>query len=367
MNKARVFLNNKKTLISIIFIQLVLIISGAVWLFVSLKSDTKSNQNFERTKIPVEAALLKTKDFTTSIKANTSLEANDRVMLKPSDAGFIKEILFKSGSYVKKGDILIRLEDAETQARVADAKAKVELAKLEYQRAEGLVKRSVGTKQEMDKKHAELLGAQAALSIMEAKQDQTLLKAPFDGIVSFKSVSVGSYVKPGEDLVEIVDINPVILDFRIPEVYIEKVHVGQTIEVSVQGYPEYLFTAEIEAIDPVVDAEGHSFRVRATLPNTRHDLKPGLYAEMKIPIEVHKDVIIVPESAIDSVGNEEFVYVIADEKAHHVPVETGGRDGNEVEIKGGLRPGLMIVTSGQMNLHHGAPITVIQPKKLKAY
>jgi len=352
----------------VIAVEFLIIISLSTWLGTILwLNRPKAEEARKIEPRPVIAQPVKTTNFEVLLKVSGKLEATDSVVIKPTEPGVIKDILFVSGAPVQKGEILIQLDDTLEYARVQEAEAKLKHAEAAYERAENLLKREVGPAKERDRALAELEVAKAHLNTAQKRLEQTTLRAPFDGIVSLKTISVGAYVKPGEELLTIVDINPIKVDFQVSEVYLKKLQVGQEIEVEVQGFPQNIYTAVIEAIDPVIESQGHSIKVRATIPNRNRDLKPGLFATIILRTETHQGAMIVPESAIETQGNQEYVYVVLDGVARKAPVKTGERNGKDVEILTGLKPGLMVITAGQLSIQDGYPVTVVDLKKIKAY
>lgn len=352
----------------VILVEFLIILGLAAWLgtilWLNRPQEDASKKPDPRSVI---AQPVKTTNFEVLLKVSGKLEATDSVVIKPTEPGVIKSILFTSGAAVEKDEILIQLDDTLDLARLQEAEAKLKHAEADYERAENLLKRQVGPAKERDRALAQLEMARAGVNTAQKKLEQTTLRAPFAGIVSIKNVSVGAYVKPGEELLTLVDITPIKVDFQVSEIYLKKLTVGQEVEVEIQGFPDNIYTAVIEAIDPVVESQGHSIKVRAIIPNRKGDLKPGLFATIILKTEIHQGVMTIPESAIETQGNQEYVYVVLDGVARKAPIKTGERNGKEVEVTTGLRPGLMVVTAGQLSIQDGYPVTVVDPKKIKAY
>lgn len=349
-------------------VELVIIICVALWALIAwLKDDDAAQKKYQLPTVTVEAKPVERTDFETFISAVGTLKANESIIVRPQEGGVIKSVSFSSGEYVKKGEVLLELEDRVLQAQLQEALAKRDTRKAEYDRAESLFAKKAYPKSKRDEALGNYKVSKASVDLMQAKVQQSILSAPFDGIVGLKDVSVGAYIKPGEEIVSLDNVDPILIDFRISEIHLDKVTVGQTVQVEIDGFSQNLYEATIEAIDPVVDAAGHSIRVRAKMQNRGRDLKPGLFARVRFTESLHEKTMIVPESAVETEGNQEFVYAVIDGIARRAPIKTGGRNGRDVEVKSGLQPGMMVVTSGQMRIGEGFPVIVVPDKKKLGY
>lgn len=349
-------------------VELLLILGLVGWMGLSYwKSASAEKKKYQLPTMTVEAQPVEMGDYETFISTVGTLKANESVDIRAQDGGVIKEILFKSGTPVNKGETLIILDDQLLKANLAEAQARARLAKVEYERAENLFKKRAIPQSKRDDAKAKMEMADAQVEMSKVKLEQSILKAPFTGIIGLKDVSVGAYVKPAQEIVTLDNLNPIKIDFRISEIHLEKIKVGQNIAVEVDGFPHLQYTATIEAIDPIVDAAGHSIRARATMANPNFELKPGLFARIRFSESLHSNAMLVPESAIETEGNQEFVFVIVDGIARRAPIKTGGRNGKDVEVLSGLQPGMMVVTSGQMRIGEGFPVIVIPDKEKIGY
>ncbi len=353
---------------SVIFFQLALILAGAGtagWYYWKFVRDQGGDKKFEFPPAVVEGAPVEVGVFETFITTVGTLKANESVIIRPEIEGKIKSVLFKSGEKVSKGEVLLLLEDDVYVAREKEASAKVELWKGKYERASILYERKAGTLKDKDEAFSNLKISEAEMDLARSQRRKTVIKAPFDGFVGFRDVSPGSYVRPGEDLVVVDDFDPVKVEFRLAEVMLDKISLGKEVQLEIDGFPNNIFTATIEAIDSNVDPLGHSIRVRATLANKEDLFKPGLFAKVKLLISSHENVIMVPETALESRGNQEFVYIVDKGLARYVPVRTGGRNGEKVEILAGLQPEQVIIVAGQIKVQDKYPVMVVPPHSLK--
>lgn len=353
---------------SLVFFQLMVIIAGvggAGWYYWKVIKAQNVDKKVEFPRAVVEAGPVEVGVFETFLTTVGTLKANESIVIRPEIEGKVKSVLFKSGEKVSKGDVLIILEDDVYAARQKEAESKVSLWKGKYERAHTLYERKAGTLKEKDESYHQLHISEAELQLARSQKRKTVIKAPFDGYIGFKDISPGSYVKPGEDLVVLDDFDPVKVEFRLAETLLDRISVGKEVQVEVEGFPDSIYPATIEAIDSNIDPMGHNIRVRATLSNKEDLFKPGLFVKVKLLLSSHENVIMIPETALESRGNQEFVYVVDQGLARYTPVRPGGRNGEKVEILSGLQPGQIVIVAGQMKVQDRFPVMVVPPQTLK--
>lgn len=358
------------TLRGILFFQTLLIIGGlsfAGWFYWTKIQNQEGPKKRELPQSLVEALPVELGTFETFTSVVGTLKANESIIVRPEVEGVIKEVRFKSGASVAKGDVLFVLEDGVYRAMKKEAQAKVDLWKGKYERAKILYERKAGTLREQEESFAQLTMAQADLDKVNRQLKKTTIRAPFNGVVGLKTISPGAYVRPGEDLVTLDDLDPMNIEFRLGENMIDKLEVGKVVQVEIDGFPDNVFEATIEAIDTNVDPMGHSIRVRAQLANKEELFKPGLFGKVKLLVSAHEDVIMVPESAVESRGNQDYVYRVEDGKALMTFVKTGGRNGEKIEILAGLEPGQVVIVAGQMKVQDKWPVKAVPPYLLKRF
>ena len=358
------------TLRSIVIFQTLLIIGGLSfggWFYWTKMKNPEGPKKRELPQALVEALPVELGTFETFTSVVGTLKSNESIIVRPEVEGVIKQVNFKSGASVSKGDILFVLEDGVYRAMKKEAQAKVELWKGKYERAKILYERKAGTLREQEESFAQLKMAEADLDKVNRQLKKTTIRAPFNGVVGFKAISPGAYVRPGEDLVTLDDLDPMNIEFRLGENMIDKLEVGKVVQVEIDGFPDNVFEATIEAIDTNVDPMGHSIRVRAQLSNKEELFKPGLFGKVKLLVSAHEDVIMVPESAVESRGNQDYVYRVEDGKALQTFVKTGGRNGEKIEILAGLEPGQTVIVAGQMKVQDKWPVKAVPPYLLKRF
>lgn len=309
--------------------------------------------------IAVEVAEARAARTSTDIRAIGSLQSDETVQLAPEIAGRVSEIDFVEGTRVKAGDVLVRLDDALVRAEVTDAEARLSFAQANNERARQLSRTGNVTERSRDEAVTNFETASAALELAKTRLDKHLLRAPFDGIVGVRNVSVGAFVAVGTPVVNIEKIDGLKVDFKVPEIYLTSISVGQVVDVTVDALPGRTFAGKIYAINPLIDVNGRALQVRARLENEDLVLRPGLFARILIKGAVQRDVVIVPESAILPRAGDNFVFRVSDGKAQEVGVKLGERSDATVEITAGVMPGDLVVTAGQHKLRDGATVEVV--------
>jgi membrane fusion protein (multidrug efflux system) len=309
--------------------------------------------------IAVEVAEARAARTSTDIRAIGSLQSDETVQLAPEIAGRVSEIDFVEGTRVKAGDVLVRLDDALVRAEVTDAEARLSFAQANNERARQLSRTGNVTERSRDEAVTNFETANAALELAKTRLDKHLLRAPFDGIAGVRNVSVGAFVAVGTPVVNIEKIDGLKVDFKVPEIYLTSISVGQAVDVTVDAIPGRAFAGKIYAINPLIDVNGRALQVRARLDNEGLVLRPGLFARILIKGAVQRDVVVVPESAILPRSGDNFVFRVSDGKAREVGVKLGERSDATVEITEGVTPGDLVVTAGQHKLRDGAAVEVV--------
>jgi membrane fusion protein (multidrug efflux system) len=311
--------------------------------------------------VAVEAAVARAAKTTTDIRAIGSLRSDESVQIASEIGGRIEKINFTEGGTVAAGDVLVQLDDDLAQASVADAKARYELAEANNKRAKQLSASGFATEKAFDEAATKYEIARATLELEKTRLAKHVVKAPFPGVVGLRKVSPGSFIAIGTPIVNLEKIDIIKVDFKLPELFLASVSVGQSIDVIVDAYPGRTFVGEIYAIDPLVDVNGRALALRARLPNADMALRPGLFARVLVKGKQTREVVLVPESAILPRGGETFVFRIDAGKAFEAKVKLGERHGAEVEILEGVLPNTQVVTAGQLKLRNGVAVEVIEP------
>jgi membrane fusion protein (multidrug efflux system) len=311
--------------------------------------------------VTVEAARVVRAALPQVITAVGSLRSDESVTLRPEVAGRIAMIGFAEGQRVQKGTVLVRLDPTVNEAEVKQARANMTLAKSKYDRAVDLAKSNFISGQARDEAESNMKVADAALAVAEAKLAKTEIKAPFSGIIGLRQVSVGDYVKEGADLVNLEAVDPLKVDFRVPEIYLKQVRAGQALEIALDAIPGRTYAGRVFAINPLVDAAGRAIVIRAQVSNPDTSLRPGMFARVRLITEERRDALVVPEQALVPFGSEQFVFRVVDGKAQRARVEIGQRGDGKVEIRQGVGPEDVVVVAGQLKLRDGVAVALSRP------
>jgi len=307
----------------------------------------------------VEAAKVAMQSLPQAITTVGSLRSDESVVVRPEVAGRISAILFKEGQQIGKGATLVRLDPAINAAEVQQARANLKLGQSKYDRAVELSQRNFISGQAKDEAENNLRVAEAAVALADARLAKTEIKAPFAGVIGLRVVSVGDYVKEGADVVNLESIDPLKVDFRVPEIYMGQIQVGQSLTVTLDALPGKTFEGKVLAVNPLVDAAGRSVVIRAIVRNSDTSLRPGMFARVKLITRDEKQALVIPEQAIVPQGDEQYVFRVVDGKVVRVKVEIGQRRDSKVEVLKGLAANDVVVTAGQLKLREGMSVTIL--------
>lgn len=305
---------------------------------------------------PVEVAKPTREAVVESASAVGSLRANEAVVLRAELPGRIEEIHFEEGSRVAKGALLFTLDASLVRAEVAEWEATVAQSQREMDRANDLVTRKLAAQNDLDVKRSALAVDQARLASAKTRLSKSQIRAPFGGMVGLRQVSVGEYIQVADELVSLVQVDPLKVDFRVPETLASRVAAGQDVTVSLDAFPGEPFEGKVYAVDPQVDVQTRSVMLRATIPNHEGRLRPGLFANVRVELSRRADSLTIPEQALWPQGGKQFVYVIRAGKSELQEVRLGKRTAGRVEILSGLVPDSDVIIAGQLKIGPGSPV-----------
>ena len=314
----------------------------------------------------VEVAKVEQAKIVDETQSVGSLRSNQGVVLRPEVGGRVSQVLFKDGQRVKKGQVLVQFDDQLPAAQVMQAKAELSIAQANHTRNKELVSQNFISKRSLDESEAALQVAQAKLALAQATLQRLKILAPFDGVAGLRQINVGDYLKDGADMVNVEDIDAVLLDFRLAERFQTKVKPGQKAQVSFDALPGRKFTAIIQAIDPLIDANGRSVGIRGCIDNRQMQLRPGMFARVNAVFGERAEALVLPEEAIVPQGGRATVVKVVpgankDELiSERVTVKIGLRQPGKVEILEGLALGDTVVVAGQQRLQKdGTAVRVV--------
>jgi membrane fusion protein, multidrug efflux system len=315
----------------------------------------------------VEVARVELQTLTDEAQAVGSLRSRQSVVLRPEVSGRVTEVNFRDGERVRRGQLLVQLDDQLPLAQVQQAQAELSIAQANHKRNQELVAQGFISQRSVDESAANLQVAQAKLALARATAARLRIVAPFDGIAGIGNISLGDYLKDGADIVNIEDLDAMFVDFRLPERFQSKLRRGQSALVDLDALPGQRFTAVVQAVDPLVDANGRSVGVRGCIDNRRLQLRPGMFARVTAVFGERDRARVIPEEALVPQAGRAFVVKLVDgpdqdtKIAQRVEVQVGLRRPGRVEVVAGLQPGDLVVTAGQQRVQRdGMPVRVIE-------
>jgi len=312
--------------------------------------------------VDVEVTAARHRLIREEISAVGTLRAAESVMLRPEIAGRIDKIRFHDGQVVRAGDMLFELDATVLGAEVEQARAELDLARSNVRRTRELANQRFVSARSLDEAESSMRVLEAKLKLAQARMSKTRLKAPFDGVLGLRKVSVGDYVEVGADLVLIEDLSSMQVDLRLPERFLGAIEPGQTILLTLDAYPEASLRARLVAIDAQVDAGGRALLVRGRLETNDTKLRTGMFARARLVTGESPDAVVIPEEALVVGADESHVFLVDGEHARRVPVRTGRRTAGLVEVVSGLSAGDRVVVAGHLKLRGERPrINPIMP------
>jgi membrane fusion protein (multidrug efflux system) len=317
-----------------------------------------------------------------NVTAVGSLKTPENVIISPKKAGIIDEILVKEGDRVKKGQILVQLDDVDARLQVERAEAGVKQAAAAVETYRSIVPRylklyesQVIPQQTLDElimrvkvDEARLDLAKAELSLAKQNLLDHRIASSIDGVVNLKIASLGEHVNvaPKDEIMAVVQMDPLELEFYLPENWVEKVHLGSKIQFMVKAFSEEKFTATLRFISPTADPATRNVKMKAVVPNPDYRLKPGYFAEVTVQTGVNPKAVVIPESTLFSQEGKCFAFVVQNGVAHRKEVETGHRFEGKVEILRGIEKGEQVIAVGHEQLREGMKVRIIESARMKS-
>ncbi|HSP89253.1 MAG TPA: efflux RND transporter periplasmic adaptor subunit [Ignavibacteriaceae bacterium] len=348
----------KKRIKPILITIIVLVVAGLIAL-PKLSSSGNDNQTAKNrnTTLPVRAHIVKNEKLANNITTSGTILANEEVELMSEVAGKIVNIFFKEGSSIKKGDLLIKINDSELQAQLEKTKFNLKLLEDREYRQKVLLEREAISKEDYEVSLNELNVVKADIGLINAQIDKTELRSPFDGVIGLKNVSEGSFVNTNTIIATLQNINPVKIDFSIPEKYSGSVKIGDAVKFKVVGNNE-VYIGKVYAIEPKIDPLTRTLKMRALYSNPNRNIFPGSFADVDLILDEIDNALMVPTYSIvpELKGQKIFLY----KNGNAVPqsVEIGIRTDTTVQITKGLKENDTIIVSGILQVKPGMPVII---------
>ena len=303
-----------------------------------------------------------------------TVEAVHGVTVSADLPGMVERINFDSGKYVRQGEVLVELDTRQERAQLAALEAQRDLAQVNFRRTQQLVDQGVISRQEYDQATAQQKATEANVAETRATIERKTIRAPFSGILGIRKVNLGQYLSAGSAVVPLQSLNPIYVDFGVPQQDAGQVRVGRSLRVTSEDLAGQAWTGRVTALDSVVDQATRNVQVQATLSNPEGKLQPGMFVQVEVVVGASRPVITLPASAISYAPYGDSVFIISDlkdPKGHTYRgvrqqfVKVQGSRGDQVAVISGVKPGDEVVTSGVFKLRNGAAVQVnnkVQPE-----
>jgi membrane fusion protein (multidrug efflux system) len=305
----------------------------------------------------VDGIIVTPMSFSNALTVTGSVDANEEVRIISEVSGLVKGIYFSEGTNVRRGQTLVKIDDSELRAQLAQAITKQNLASENERRARLLLQKEAISREEYDIASADFRTTRAQTQLIRAQIAKTVVSAPFSGRIGLRTVSTGEYVTPAMPIANLISINPVKVTFSVPEKYSRQVRVGTTINFTVAGSTQ-VYNARVYAIEPRIEAASRTLQLRARADNPSGLIIPGSFASISLPLATIEDAILVPSQAIVPVQDGKKVFVSDSGKVKEVMIETSTRTENDVLVTAGLKAGDTVLTTGIMTLKEGSKVKV---------
>jgi len=329
-------------------------------------SDQNPAGQFSMPPMPVEVAQVVEQGVSEKFEAVGTIEAIEEVTVVSEINATVVDIPFIEGSHINKGELIAQLDDAQLAADVNRSEALYAQSLATYNRVKKIVDQKAGSPQDLDDALASLKVAEANLELAEARLEKTKIVAPFDGMIGSRRVSVGSFLRTGDAIAELANLNEIRINFSTPERFLSDLKRGSEVIVSSPVFPGHEVKGRIIAIEPIVNSDTRTARIVARVQNPGQKFRPGMSANVSVVLSERANALTIPTEAVFANGNQSFVYIVnADSTVAPTPVTLGLQLSKVVEVVAGLQQGMQIVTAGHQKLFPGAKVIPVssQPQQ----
>jgi membrane fusion protein (multidrug efflux system) len=362
-----------KRMVLMLVIMLALVSGLGFVKFKQVEAAIEQGKNFKIPPTAVTTVVVKKETWPSTLSVIGTAEAIQGVTVSADLPGTIDKIHFESGQWVKEGDILVELDTRQERAQLASLEAQRDLAKVNYGRAQELVKEGVIARQEFDNATAQQKATEAQVGDIKAAIARKTIHAPFSGVLGIRQVSLGQYLAAGQAIVSLQTLSPIYVNFGVPQQETGKVVPGHVLRVTNNDLRGMSFVGRITALDSVINEQTRNIQVQSIVTNKDNKLRPGMFVQVELPLGSPREVVPLPASAINYAPYGDSVFVVTDIKdakgntfrgVRQQVVKIEGSRGDQVAVVSGLNPGDEIVSSGVFKLRNGAAVQVnnkVQP------
>jgi membrane fusion protein (multidrug efflux system) len=335
--------------------------------FKQVEAAIEQGKNFKIPPTAVTTVVVKKETWPSTLSVIGTAAAIQGVTVSADLPGTIDKIHFESGQWVKEGDILVELDIRQERAQLASLEAQRDLAKINFGRAQELVKQGVIARQEFDNATSQQKATEAQVGDVKAAIARKTIHAPFSGVLGIRQVSLGQYLAAGQSIVSLQTMSPIYVNFGVPQQDMGRVIPGHVLRVTNSDLPGMGFTGRITALDSVISEQTRNIQVQAIVTNKENKLRPGMFVQVELPMGSPREVVPLPGSAINYAPYGDSVFVVTDMKdpkgnsyrgVRQQVVKIEGSRGDQVAIVSGLKPGDEVVSSGVFKLRNGAPVVI---------
>jgi membrane fusion protein (multidrug efflux system) len=339
-----------------------------------VESAIAAGASFQMPPTSVTTVVAKKETWPSTLSVIGTAAAVQGVTVSADLPGTVDKIHFESGQAVHQGDILVELDTRQEKAQLANIEAQRDLAHVQYGRSEELSKAGVISRAEYDNAASQQKATEAQVNEVKAAIARKTIHAPFTGVLGIRQISLGQYLAAGQSIVSLQSINPIYVNFGVPQQDTPKMKIGRSVRVTTADLPGVKFNGRISALDSVINEQTRNIQIQGTLENPGGKLRPGMFLQVELPLGESRDVIPLPASAINYAPSGDSVFVVGDIKDEKTGktykgvrqqiVKIEGSKGDQVAIISGLNPGDEVVSAGAFRLRNAAPVEVnnsVQP------
>lgn len=338
-----------------------------------VQAAVKAGKSFQPPPEAVTTVIAKKETWPSTLTVVGTMVAVHGVTVSADLPGTVEEIKFESGKWVQAGDVLVELDTRQERAQLAAMEAQRDLARINYSRMKQLVDEGVISRSDYDKATADQKQSDANSAEVRATIARKTIRAPFSGVLGIRQANLGQYLAAGSPIVPLQSLNPIYVNFSVPQQAIAEVHVGHNVRITADDLPGREFTGRVTALDSIVDQNTRNVQVQATLANAEGKLRPGMFVQVEVGVGANRSVVSLPASAISYAPFGDSVFIVSELKdakgqtyrgVRQQFVKLDGARGDQVAVVSGLHPGDEVVTSGAFKLRNGVAVTVnnrVQP------
>jgi membrane fusion protein (multidrug efflux system) len=313
---------------------------------------------------PVEVSQVVRQQVTDKFEGVGTIEALEAITVVAEIDGAVTALPFKEGGAIRRGGLIAQLDESQLRAEVARAEALRAQSKATFDRVKSIVDQGAGAPQDLDDAAAALKVAEANYDLGKARWTKTRIVAPFDGIIGARRVSVGTFLRTGQEITELANIDVIRVTFSAPERFVGKLTQGASVTVSTPAVPNFEMKGTIIVVEPMIDLTTRSARVVARVQNVGRKFRPGMSANVSAVLSERPNALTIPSEAIFGGGDQSFVFVVKDDSTvARVPLTVGTRLAKVVEVVDGLKEGMTVVRAGHQKLFDGGKVMPLSPER----